>query len=244
LHELLRSAKSRQPAIILVEALDSLFARQENYPNQLDAKLLSEFRAVLDELSSDSSKICILGTCKSSSNLDPSLLQAGRFQREIVMSIPNDQARRGILVALLEQHGLSGEAMDYAVSVTQGFWGADLAKLARQFMSEVQQSGVMDSMAVQLARARVSPSSMTESIVKVTKTAWSDIGGNHVAKQRLKEMIIWPREHKETFKRLGIAQPRGILLFGPPGNAKTVRSFAFLQCDNYCFIDACQGRCE
>ena len=38
----------------------------------------------------------------------------------------------------------------------------------------------------------------------------------------MKESVEWPISHPESFKRLGIRAPRGILLYGPPGTGKTL----------------------
>lgn len=53
-------------------------------------------------------------------------------------------------------------------------------------------------------------------------TRWEDIGGDAGgAKQALRRAVEWPRTKKEEFSRLGLIPPRGILLHGPPGCAKT-----------------------
>jgi SpoVK/Ycf46/Vps4 family AAA+-type ATPase len=54
------------------------------------------------------------------------------------------------------------------------------------------------------------------------KTTWDDIAGDAGgAKQALRQAIEWPRTWKEAFKALGLSPPRGVLLHGPPGCAKT-----------------------
>ena len=51
---------------------------------------------------------------------------------------------------------------------------------------------------------------------------WEDIGGNEEAKQQIKEVVEWPRLHKDSLSRIGVAPPRGVLLYGPPGCSKTM----------------------
>ena len=48
------------------------------------------------------------------------------------------------------------------------------------------------------------------------------------AKQALTEAVLWPLQHPDTFARLGVEPPRGVLLYGPPGCGKTfiVRALA------------------
>ena len=58
--------------------------------------------------------------------------------------------------------------------------------------------------------------------VEVPKVRWTDIGGQAEAKARLREAIEWPLQHPESFQRMGIRPPRGLLLYGPPGCSKTM----------------------
>jgi SpoVK/Ycf46/Vps4 family AAA+-type ATPase len=54
------------------------------------------------------------------------------------------------------------------------------------------------------------------------KTTWDDIAGDAGgAKRALREALEWPRIYKNAFKALGLSPPRGVLLHGPPGCAKT-----------------------
>ena len=45
-------------------------------------------------------------------------------------------------------------------------------------------------------------------------------------KRRLRQAVEWPLRHAEAFARLGLSPPRGILLHGPPGCAKTTMARA------------------
>lgn len=52
--------------------------------------------------------------------------------------------------------------------------------------------------------------------------SWEDIGGYPSLKQRLQQVVEWPLRHAPAFTRLGLAPPKGVLLHGPPGCAKTL----------------------
>lgn len=69
---------------------------------------------------------------------------------------------------------------------------------------------------------KVKPSAMKEITFDIPKVYWSQIGGQHDLKKKLQQAIIWPIKYAESFKRLNIKAPRGLLMYGPPGCSKTM----------------------
>jgi transitional endoplasmic reticulum ATPase len=63
---------------------------------------------------------------------------------------------------------------------------------------------------------------MREVLVETPNIRWDDVGGLDKVKQELKEAVEWPLKFPDSFKRLGIRPPRGLLLYGPPGTGKTL----------------------
>src|SRR6185437_1125901 len=56
----------------------------------------------------------------------------------------------------------------------------------------------------------------------VQNVRWEDVGGLGGIKTALQEAIAWPLSQPAVFERAGVRPPRGILLYGPPGNGKTL----------------------
>jgi len=133
--------------------------------------------------------------------------------------------------------------MEDIASVTHGFVGADINALAKEAAMvvlrkilpkigdlkdgeeipdevlkelKVNQKDFSDALRV------VRPSAMREVLVETPNIGWNDVGGLDGVKQELKEAVEWPLKFPESFKRLGIRPPRGILLYGPPGTGKTL----------------------
>src|SRR5215204_1492716 len=62
---------------------------------------------------------------------------------------------------------------------------------------------------------------MAEATLQVAKVSLDDVGDMVEVKQALTETVLWPLSYPDTFARLGISPPRGVLLYGPPGCGKT-----------------------
>jgi transitional endoplasmic reticulum ATPase len=137
---------------------------------------------------------------------------------------------------------LLGSMLETIASKTHGFVGADVSSLAKeaamcvlrrklpQFELDKEQEipkEILDSMVIsnedfEEALKVVRPSAMREVLVEAPTIGWEDIGGLDTIKQSLQEAVEWPLKHRESFERLGIRPPRGILLYGPPGTGKTL----------------------
>lgn len=125
------------------------------------------------------------------------------------------------------------ELKSFAIA-SSGFVGADIASAIRDaFIKAMRKvdptkfempSIQKDDLEQAIIDAK--PSSIKELIAKVPKVYWDDIGGNDSIKQQLKECVEWPLKYPESFKRIGIQAPMGILLHGPPGCSKTLMAKA------------------
>lgn len=87
------------------------------------------------------------------------------------------------------------------------------AQLAPLFISSVDFSHALK---------QVQPSSKREGFATVPDVTWADIGALHTIREELHMAIVQPIMRPELFKRVGIAAPCGVLLWGPPGCGKTL----------------------
>jgi transitional endoplasmic reticulum ATPase len=67
----------------------------------------------------------------------------------------------------------------------------------------------------------VRPTSMAASSLELARVTLDDVGDLAEVKEVLTESVLWPLAYPDTFARLGVQPPRGVLLYGPPGCGKT-----------------------
>lgn len=70
----------------------------------------------------------------------------------------------------------------------------------------------------------------------IPDTSFRDIGGLESEKQRVREAVTVPVEYSETFRNAGFSIGQGILLYGPPGNGKTMLAKAVANDLEYHFL--------
>lgn len=62
----------------------------------------------------------------------------------------------------------------------------------------------------------------THLLDEVPSVTWEQIGGQHQAIDAIRKAIEYPLLHAETFTKYQFTQPKGFLLYGPPGCGKTL----------------------
>lgn len=92
--------------------------------------------------------------------------------------------------------------------------------------------------ALRQARRNVQPTALRSvNAAPPPSLKWTDIGGSDEAKAALQECLVFASaKSQRAFARLGVTPPRGILLFGPPGNSKTMLAKAVASAGDMNFI--------
>jgi len=127
--------------------------------------------------------------------------------------------------------------LDEVAARTPGFVVADLDSLVHEAAVQAahrqrdQSSGVAPQVGAQdfaAALAVTRPTSMDGQGLATPDLTLDDVGDMAAVKQVLVEAVVWPLTYPDTFDRLGITPPHGVLLYGPPGCGKTflVRALA------------------
>jgi cell division protease FtsH len=134
--DLFEQARSKAPAIIFIDELDALGRARGigPYAGGHDEKeqTLNQLLAEMDGFDSKSGLV-ILAATNRPEILDPALLRAGRFDRQVLVDRPDKKGRVDILRVHLKKTKLSADVdAEKVAALTPGFTGADLANLVNE----------------------------------------------------------------------------------------------------------------
>ncbi|WVW85544.1 hypothetical protein I302_107582 [Kwoniella bestiolae CBS 10118] len=236
-------AKKRSPCIIVLDEVDALCPRRDGGEGgEVERRVVATLLTLMDGMSQEDvgeERIFVVAATNRPNSIDPALRRPGRFDREIEIGIPDVNGRRQIIDIMLSRmpHSLNEQEVASIASKTHGYVGADLSSLIRESASAAIQrwhssnpaegtKPILTNADVHVILPTIRPSAMREVFLETPAVRWSDIGGQDEVKQRLRECVEWPLTHRDTFTRLGVEAPRGVLLYGPPGCSKTMTAKA------------------
>jgi cell division protease FtsH len=134
--DLFEQARGKAPCIIFIDELDAL-GRARHASGMVGGhdekeQTLNQLLVELDGFDS-SSGIVILAATNRPEILDPALLRAGRFDRQVLVDRPDKRGRAEILRVHARRVSLAPDAnLDEVAALTAGFTGADLANLVNE----------------------------------------------------------------------------------------------------------------
>ncbi|XP_053559603.1 ribosome biogenesis protein SPATA5 [Bombina bombina] len=242
LRQIFAEASLRCPSIIFIDELDALCPKREGAQNEVEKRVVASLLTLMDGIGSEEShgQLLVLGATNRPHSLDPALRRPGRFDKEIEIGVPNAHDRLDILRRLLQKvsHQLMDQELVELADRAHGYVGADLTALCKEAglnalrrklgelcnPSDTEMAGSVIITLSDFLQAMndVRPSAMREVAIDVPNVSWMDIGGLENVKLKLKQAVEWPLKHPESFIRMGIQPPKGVLLYGPPGCSKTM----------------------
>jgi transitional endoplasmic reticulum ATPase len=241
LREVFEEARDNSPAIIFIDELDSLAPKRGDGQGEVERRVVSQLLSMMDGLEARENVIVIAATNRPD-DIDEALRRPGRFDREIEIGVPDRDGRKEILQIHTRNMPMEDDIdLDGIANATHGYTGADMEAVCkeaamttlRRVLPDIDldddelNEEILDKLIVtdddfQNGMRLVEPSAMREVLVQTPQVSWEDVGGLDDVKQKLQEMVEWPLNEPDAFKRMGIDVPKGVLLYGLPGTGKTL----------------------
>jgi len=155
--DLFEQARTRAPAIVFIDEIDALGARRDTgglLGSDEREQTLNQLLAEMDGFD-PSGGVVVLAATNRPDALDPALRRPGRFDREVLVPLPNRAERRAILAAHTRgKHLEPGADLGQVAAATPGFSGADLANLVNEAAVSAVRAGRTTLTAADFADAR------------------------------------------------------------------------------------------
>ena len=241
LRDIFKEAKDNSPSIIFIDEIDAIAPKREEAYGDVEKRVVAQLLALMDGLT-DRGNVIVIGASNRPESVDPALRRPGRFDREVEISVPNEDGRLEILQIHTRGMPIADDVnLKTLSSELHGYTGADIKSLCREaamksirrFLPQIDletekiPAEVLKSMDVRLidfydAMHEVVPTAMREFYVERPKVWWQDVGGLESTKQALRDNLIVAMKEPQKFLDMGIKPPKGALLYGPPGCGKTL----------------------
>ena len=246
LRKIFDEAEKNSPSIIFFDEIDAIASKREESKGEVERRVVAQMLSLMDGLKSRG-KVVVIAATNIPNSLDPALRRPGRFDRELVIGVPQMPGRHNILKIHTRNMPLSKDvSLKKLAEITHGFVGADLSSLTKEAAMNVLRrmlpeldldkdeaisEKVLEKLRINMndfkeALKSVRPSALREVLIEAPNQTWEEVGGLENVKQELVEAVEWPLTHKDEFKKLGVKPPKGVLLYGPPGTGKTLMAKA------------------
>ncbi|NMI01820.1 AAA family ATPase [Pseudonocardia acidicola] len=247
IHDVIAAARAAAlggtPTVLLLTDVDALLPASA--PTPLATLVLDALREVVG-----TPGLALVTTTAAPEAVDPRLRAPELVDRELGLALPDVRTRAELLRRLLAGVPLAeGVDLKAVAERAPGFVAADLIAVRREAAVQAALRHSADSAADPAADspagsappaeapdrqprirqqdlldavAAVRPISMSSSDTLQTGGITLDqVGDMAEVKQALTEAVLWPLQYPDSFARLGVAAPRGVLIYGPPGCGKT-----------------------
>lgn len=143
IRELFQAASDHAPSIIFLDELDAIAPKRRDSgggggsKSGMEKRMVAQLLTCMDMLdpkyNRQSAPVIVLGATNHSDSIDPALRRAGRFDKEILLGVPDEEARISILKTMTKDMKLDG-SFDFKLLARQtpGYVGADVRSLTKE----------------------------------------------------------------------------------------------------------------
>lgn len=132
---LFETAKKNKPCVIFIDEIDAIGGKRgygfNSGGNDEREQTLNQLLTNMDGFEQDDG-VVVLAATNRADTLDPALKRSGRFDRKVIVGLPDYIARKEIFKVHTRNKNLGNVSLDSMSRLTSGFSGADLENLANE----------------------------------------------------------------------------------------------------------------
>lgn len=137
IRNLFQSASDMAPSLLFLDELDAIAPKRSEGQKGMEQRIVAQLLTCMDLLRPENNPqqavVMVLAATNRPDALDPALRRAGRFDKEICLGVPDEEARKCILETMTAKMRLAGD-FDFGLLAkkTPGYVGADVQSLAKE----------------------------------------------------------------------------------------------------------------
>ncbi|GAA6055469.1 hypothetical protein JCM3770_002843 [Rhodotorula araucariae] len=202
LREVFAEAKTKSPAIIVIDEVDALAPNREE-GGEVERRVVATLLTLMDGLEDkaeapkagegeddegtenaakqdEKPRIVVIAATNRPNAIDPALRRPGRFDKEIEIGVPDAAARLSILRVLLSRtpHDIPEETLQAVAARTHGFVGADLSSLVHSAgLSAIKRSYALlsSTSSPALSAMRLLPGDLESALLSTRPSAMREV---------------------------------------------------------------------
>ncbi|KAL4567012.1 hypothetical protein LXL04_022582 [Taraxacum kok-saghyz] len=234
-------AYRKTPSIVFIDENDVIGSKRDNVQKPMETRMVTHLMKCME----------LTPRLKKPDALDPGIRRTGRFDHEIHLGVPDENARFQILKVVTRDLTLEGDIDLMKIArMTPRFVAADLKGLVneaviivykrifderelelskenvdwhrKEFTVEELKNCSFKMSDLELAAKRVECSSKREGFSSIPNVKWEDVGGLDKLRREFDRYIIRRIKYPNQYEKYGVNLETGFLLYGPPGCGKTL----------------------
>ncbi|KAM9998150.1 hypothetical protein ACTFIY_007799 [Dictyostelium cf. discoideum] len=247
IESIFNTASSQSPFVLVFEEIDSISQIRNDSLGYIEQRVVSNFLTLLENNSKKRS-VFVIGVTSRIESIDTAFFSIGKFDSVLNLPIPSPNDRKEILYLLFKKFPNFNnneihykELSEYLGECTHGYVGSDLNSLCKEaILVNIKRNhcndgggggggyNLIEKFDFDKAFELVKPSILNQYKLPTNigygggGNGFNEIGGLDEIIEKIKSSILTPMLNKNVLDRLGIKSPSGILLYGPPGNGKSL----------------------
>ncbi len=187
--QMFKKAKQVAPAIVFLDEIDAIAPRRGiGGDTNVTERVVNQLLTSMDGLES-LDRVTVIAATNRPDIVDPAILRPGRFDRLILLPVPDEASRMSILRIHTKSMPLKDVDLDTITMRTEGYVGADLENLCREAamiaLRENKDASVVEMRHFEAALKTVRPSTDKDVMkqyerighaLEKAKTGWEDLG--------------------------------------------------------------------
>ncbi len=228
---LFKKAADSMPCLIFFDDFDSV-AQQRGEGGGVsteDTRMVTELLASIEGVRTLKGRVIVMAATNDRDSLDEAIIRPGRFDKHIMIPLPDLEARRLIIERILKDKPLGKDIDPTALArIGEGMSAAEISTAIEKAAFAVLNAAIKATPDTDAASITISQEQLATAFRNlyerekqtVRKMSWSDLVVSDETLKTLKRLVKLI-EDPSTTDSIGIEAPRGVLLYGPPGTGKT-----------------------